>query len=83
MTAEDPEEVTTSTVLLTLLMCYTDEGGLKTRDWKTRHQTAGLVNAGKACRPMESQTLYFTSLHVVCNRISDRRTSTANTAEYS
>ena len=31
---------------------------LKTRDGKTRNQTAGLVNAGKAC--MESQTVYFT-----------------------
>ena len=32
--------------------------GRKTRDWKTQQQTAGLVNAGKAC--MESQTVYFT-----------------------
>jgi len=33
-------------------------GGLKKRDWKTRHQTAGLENAGKPC--MESQMVYFT-----------------------
>jgi len=25
-----------------------DTEGLKTRDWKTRHQTAGLENLGKA-----------------------------------